>query len=115
MIPTLAAELGALADAATAWLKDAAEYFAKRDTRGEDRAHWSNVYNAENCLKIATTIKALLARLGELEKERAEIYETMNHAHIFIYTREKMHPDGRLLYEDLLRRLAPSPKPAQEA
>lgn len=34
-----------------------------------------------------------------------ECYETMNHAHVFIYTREKMHPDGRLLYEKTLREL----------
>lgn len=34
-----------------------------------------------------------------------ECYVAMNHAHIFIYTREKMHSDGRLLYEKTLRDL----------
>ena len=44
---------------AISWLEAASRYFEKRDTKGEDRAHWSNVYNAENCLKIAELIKEL--------------------------------------------------------
>ncbi len=38
---------------AVAFLLEAAGYFERRPTNGEDRAHWSNVYNAENCRKIA--------------------------------------------------------------
>jgi hypothetical protein len=34
------------------WLDEAAKYFEMRDTRGEDRAHWANVYNAEMCRKL---------------------------------------------------------------
>lgn len=34
------------------FLEEAARYFTNRPTKGEDRAYWANVYNAENCLKI---------------------------------------------------------------
>jgi hypothetical protein len=44
---------------AISWLEAAARYFEKRDTKGEDRAHWSNVYNAQNCRNIADLIKEL--------------------------------------------------------
>jgi hypothetical protein len=45
-------------DAPTAikFLRDAAEYFERRDTNGEDKAHWSNVYNAKNCRDIAAML-----------------------------------------------------------
>mgnify|MGYP007028080193 CR=1 FL=1 len=42
-----------------AFLEEAARYFERRDTQGEDRAHWANVYNAENCRKIAKRLAAL--------------------------------------------------------
>jgi hypothetical protein len=40
-------------DRDAAFLIEAARYFEERPTGGEDRAHWSNVYNAENCRRIA--------------------------------------------------------------
>jgi len=46
-------------DAAVNWLREAQRYFSKRPTNGEDRAHWSNVYNAENAGKIADLIASL--------------------------------------------------------
>ena len=46
-------------EALVAFLEEAAHYFERRDTKGEDAAHWSNVANAENCRKAA-------ARLAEL-------------------------------------------------
>lgn len=46
-------------DKAVAFLEEAARYFRKRPTKGEDRAHWSNVYNAENCEKIAALIREM--------------------------------------------------------
>lgn len=42
---------------AIAWLEEAAKYFANRPTSGEDMAHWSNVYNNENALKIAEILR----------------------------------------------------------
>lgn len=42
--------------AASAFLMEAARYFRGRETGGEDRAFWSNVYNAENCEKIAAML-----------------------------------------------------------
>jgi len=44
---------------AVAFLEEAARYFESRPTNGEDSAHWSNVYNSENCRKIAATLRAL--------------------------------------------------------
>lgn len=46
-------------DAEIAWLREAARYFAARDTKGEDSAHWANVYNAENASKLADRLAAL--------------------------------------------------------
>lgn len=44
---------------AISWLEGAARYFEKRDTRGEDSAFWSNLYNAEAARDIANLIKEL--------------------------------------------------------
>lgn len=44
---------------AISWLQEAARYFEKRDTRGEDSAFWSNLYNAEAARDIANLIKEL--------------------------------------------------------
>lgn len=41
------------------FLEEASRYFANRPTNGEDKAHWSNIYNSENCLKIADLIEGL--------------------------------------------------------
>jgi hypothetical protein len=41
-----------------AFLREAARYFAGRPTDGEDRAHWSNVANSENCERIADRLSA---------------------------------------------------------
>lgn len=46
-------------DSEIAWLTAAAVYFANRPTHGEDRAHWSNVYNAENARKLANRLNAM--------------------------------------------------------
>lgn len=45
-----------LADAE--WLEQAARYFEKRDTGGEDMAFWANVANAERCRSIAQSLRA---------------------------------------------------------
>lgn len=39
------------------FLEQAARYFQKRPTKGEDAAHWSNVANSENCRSIADLIE----------------------------------------------------------
>lgn len=53
------------ADTAIEFLEEAARYFENRPTGGEDRAYWSNVYNSENCRKIA----AMLAPRAEAHLE----------------------------------------------
>ena len=50
---------------AISWLEACARYFEKLDTGGEDKAYWSNVYNAQNARNIADLIK-------ELRKETME-------------------------------------------
>lgn len=47
------------------FLRRAATYFENRPTDGEDRAYWSNVYNAENCRKIADDIERLCEALRD--------------------------------------------------
>ena len=56
------------------FLLEAARYFRKRPTNGEDRAHWANVYNAENCEKMAVEFRALLDEVERLKKERNEYW-----------------------------------------
>lgn len=41
------------------FLMEAARYFERRDIEGEDRAFWANVYNAENCRRIADRLRAI--------------------------------------------------------
>jgi hypothetical protein len=43
---------------AIAWLDECARYFGKRDTGGEDRAFWSNIYNAENAKAIRDLLQS---------------------------------------------------------
>ncbi|WP_028955933.1 hypothetical protein [Sulfitobacter sp. 20_GPM-1509m] len=50
----------------TDFLEEAARYFEGRNTNGEDKAHWSNIYNAENCRKAADTLAAQQAVIDEL-------------------------------------------------
>lgn len=41
------------------FLREASRYFLNRDTNGEDKAYWSNVYNSEKCNKIADYLEEL--------------------------------------------------------
>lgn len=54
--------------AAIEFLEEASRYFEKRPTHGEDKAYWSNVYNAENCLEIVKLIEAKDSQIRTLEK-----------------------------------------------
>jgi hypothetical protein len=59
------------------FLRRAATYFENRPTDGEDRAYWSNVYNAENCRKIADEIERLRKDNNKLREIMWNIiYET---------------------------------------
>ena len=49
------------------WLREAARYFQKRDTKGEDAAFWSNLKNSENANRIADKLEALCAPSREPE------------------------------------------------
>lgn len=51
------------------FLREAAHYFEKRDTLGEDMAFWANHQNAENCRKTADALEAQAAENARL-KER---------------------------------------------
>lgn len=50
--------------ASVAFLNEAASYFEKRPTNGEDMAHWANVFNAKNCIIAAGFIEADATRLA---------------------------------------------------
>lgn len=52
------------------FLAEAATYFRNRPTDGEDRAYWANVYNAENCERIATTLAAKDVEIAAITAER---------------------------------------------
>lgn len=51
-----------------AWLREAARYFSARNTNGEDRAHWANVYNAENANKLADRLAELSSNPCQLRR-----------------------------------------------
>lgn len=51
------------------FLDEAARYFENRPVNGEDRAHWANVYNAENARKSAIALRAYAAREAKLRRE----------------------------------------------
>lgn len=59
--------------AALEWLAEAARYFENRDTHGEDAAHWSNVYNAENAQRIGKLV-------GIMDCERYDLKERLGNA-----------------------------------
>ncbi|WP_313104537.1 hypothetical protein [Brevundimonas sp.] len=54
------------------WLREAARYFQKRDTKGEDAAFWSNLKNSENANRIADKLEALRAPSREPEGEAVD-------------------------------------------
>lgn len=82
-----------------------------------DEAHeWSNqdrVYIEVNLTKAeyAALMAALAARQdGALE----DALVTLRHARVFVTSREKMHPDGVKLYDELIDRLSALEQDAQE-
>lgn len=48
------------------FLREAARYFGRRPTGGEDSAVWANVANAENCIRAADAYERLHAAAGGL-------------------------------------------------
>jgi hypothetical protein len=48
------------------FLTEAAKYFEKRPTNGEDKAYWANVYNAENCHKVIDEINYLKTTIDSM-------------------------------------------------
>ena len=57
-------------------------------------------YDSQDCDNCFWTKNSLT-----LKQARDEAIETLEHARIFIDSREKMHPDGVKLYDDFLERL----------
>lgn len=53
--------------ALVAFLNEAARYFERRDTHGEDSAFWANAVNAENCRKAAAMITEQVTDATRLE------------------------------------------------
>ena len=65
---------------------------------------WTNCPTDPEKIKDArsseTELTALRARVAELEEVLTDALFTMNHARVFIRSREKMHPDGQTLYAE---------------
>lgn len=59
-------------EASAAFLNEAARYFENCPAKGEDRAFWATVHNAENCRKTAALIQSLSSQLAEARAEIAE-------------------------------------------
>jgi hypothetical protein len=57
------------------WLKEAAAYFERRAAGGEDRAHWSNVANAESCRKIIALLSdgSAATTTGQLRADQKDL------------------------------------------
>lgn len=55
------------------FLMKAALYFEQRPTKGEDSAHWANVYNAKNCREVAGQYGELLEALKDLTDHYVEL------------------------------------------
>lgn len=58
---------------AVEFLTEAATYFARRPTGGEDAAHWSNAANAATCRRIAALISALSTPMPSREEVARKI------------------------------------------
>lgn len=52
--------------------------------------------------QLEETVARQAAELEALRRLLKEVHTTMNHAEVFIATREKMHPTGQELYRELL-------------
>ena len=63
---------------AVAFLQEAARYFDARPTGGEDKAHWSNVYNANNCREIALMLSCALPECDGGHKPSAKANSGIN-------------------------------------
>ena len=64
-----------------AFLEEASRYFENRPTHDEDRAHWSNVHNAENCRKVISSLTRETARADAAEKELQESIDAQDVLH----------------------------------
>lgn len=60
------------------FLNEAADYFERRPTNGEDRRYWANVYNAEKCRMIAKDIEATIKDYDLLQEKHDELLLEVN-------------------------------------
>lgn len=83
-MPTTTAETKA--EPHIAFLKEAANYFRKLDTHGEDMAFWANATNAETCERIAATLASITIERDAMREalvkcgERFREYERLHAA-----------------------------------
>jgi hypothetical protein len=63
--------------ALVAFLNEAAGYFERRDTQGEDMAFWANVSNAENCRKAAVALSSLAEAVATEPVATRELIEKL--------------------------------------
>lgn len=86
--------------ALASFLNEAARYFERRDTNGEDSAFWANAVNADNCRKAAAMIAEHMAETARLEgqiaknaEELAEAKANLNASRLLVELRTKQRDD----------------------
>ena len=89
-------------EAHAAFLEEAARYFESRDTHGEDRAYWANVYNAENCRKSAAAIRSLMAERDEALQQYIDANEARIDAEARLAEYERFNGDAKKVADGLL-------------
>lgn len=72
---------------------EAARYFESCPVGDEDRAHWANVYNAENCRKTATAITSLRNQLAEAKAVITEANNSLYGSQGFFLSTDGGAPD----------------------
>ena len=59
------------------FLLNAADYFVKRPTDGEDKAYWANTYNAESCKRAAALIETTTNNNQDLKATNAALVKAL--------------------------------------
>jgi hypothetical protein len=96
---------------AVKFLREAANYFRNRPTKGEDMAHWSNTVNADNCERLVATLQAYAEREAVLMAHMKSVTWTCENVGV------ETHEDCVLWYElnEKTKVLIANPSPAVTA
>lgn len=83
------------------WLNETAIYFENRPTHGEDKAHWSNVYNADSARKISKLLERHPAEQGGMADDRSDLgYDRTGFSFPLPRLYGHLHENGHLNHRD---------------